>query len=76
MRKVILIMSLSIALFSCSNESKMKSGIKEYFNTKAKDPKSYEFVELKVFDTLTIGEVAKEIIESNNRNIQSKKSEI
>jgi hypothetical protein len=76
MKKVILFMSLSIALFSCSNESKMKSGIKEYFNTNAKDPKSYEFVELKVFDTLTIGAVAKSVIEDIDRNIQSEKDDI
>ena len=76
MKKVILIMSLSIALFSCSNESKMKSGIKEYFNTNAKDPKSYEFVELKVFDTLTVGAVAKSVIEDIDQNIKRENDNI
>jgi hypothetical protein len=54
----------------------MKSGIKAYFNKNAKDSKSYEFVELTVFDTLTIGAVAKSVIEDIDRNIQSENDDI
>ena len=76
MKKVILILSFSMVLISCSNESKMKSGIKDYFDKNAKDPKSYEFVELKVFDTLTIGKVAKQVIEDIDQNIKTENDNI
>jgi len=58
MKKIILGLGIVLSLISCSNESKMKSGLKDYFDKNANDPKSYEFVELKVFDTITLGEVA------------------
>jgi hypothetical protein len=64
MKKITLVLMLSMALFSCSNESKMKSEIKAYLDKNAKDPKSYEFVDLTIFDTVTVGEVAKQKIES------------
>lgn len=77
MKKIILVAILLTALFSCSNdESKMKSGIVDYLNKNAKDPKSYEFVELKVIDTITAGECAKDLIESNISLIAEKKLEI
>jgi hypothetical protein len=59
MKKFILLLVLSMALFSCSNnESKMKSAIIDYLNKNARDPKSYEFVELKIVDTVTVGDYA------------------
>lgn len=76
MKKNILMLVLSIALFSCSNESKMKSGINDYLNKNAKDPKSYEFVELKINDTITVGECAKNLINTNIDLIVEKKLEI
>lgn len=51
-------------MISCnSNESKMKNGIKDYLEINAKDPKSYEFVELKILDTVTVGEINKRIVD-------------
>jgi hypothetical protein len=67
MKKNILFLCLSLLIVSCnSNEHKMKTGIKNYLDKNAKDPKSYEFVELKVIDTVTAGEIAKHKIEFNN----------
>jgi hypothetical protein len=61
----------------------MKNGITDYLNKNAKDPKSYEFVELKVIDTITAGECAKDLITTNvgliaekNIEIQKKENEI
>ena len=65
-----------MTLFSCSNESKMKSGITDYISKTAKDPKSYEFVELKVIDTITVEECATNLITSNNDLIAEKNIEI
>jgi hypothetical protein len=69
MRKLVLILS-AMALVSCSNESKMKSEIKTYLNKNAKDPKSYEFVELKIIDTVTDGD----LIQRNIENLESELS--
>ena len=77
MKKILLVFAFVLFLFSCSNsESKMKSGIKEYLEKNAKDPKSYEFVELKIKDTLTVEEISKDFIESNNDLIKDEKDEI
>jgi hypothetical protein len=76
MKKIILGLLLSVTLFSCSNESKMKSGIKNYLEKTAKDPKSYEFVELKVIDTITAGECSKDLITNNIALIAEKNLEI
>jgi len=63
MKKIILLL-LAIAFVSCqSNEGKMKNEIKAYLDKNAKDPKSYEFVELKILDTVSIADVSKEEIE-------------
>lgn len=63
MKKTILGLILIASLVSCSNENKMKSEIEAYLEKNAKDPKSYEFVELKIVDTVTSGEVAKHKID-------------
>lgn len=77
MRKTIAILGLTLLMISCnSNESKMKSEIKEYLDKNAKDPKSYEFVELKILDTVTIGEVNKRIVDDLNYDIESAKKDI
>jgi hypothetical protein len=68
MKKIIFMLVISVALFSCSKESKMETGIREYIEKTAKDPKSYEFVELKATDTLTVAEYAKILIAHNNEN--------
>jgi hypothetical protein len=67
MKKTITILGLVLLMISCnSNESKMKSGIKDYLDKNAKDPKSYEFVELKIIDTVIVGELAKNKVDFNN----------
>ena len=68
MKKIIFMLGISIALFSCSNENKMKSEIKDYLEKNAKDPKSYEFVDLTIIDTLTVSEFAESRIAFNNEN--------
>lgn len=77
MKKTITILGLAILMISCnSNESKMKSGIKEYLDKNAKDPKSYEFVELKILDTVTIGEINKRIVDNLTYDIAGAKEDI
>jgi Mg2+ and Co2+ transporter CorA len=76
MKKIILVTILSTALFSCSNESKMKDGIKKYLDKNAKDPRSYELVELKVLDTITAGEVANQLNDLNIDNIKNYSEDI
>jgi hypothetical protein len=63
MKKIILGLAI-MSLAACSNnESKMKAEIKTYLDKNAKDPKSYEFVDLKILDTVTLGEFAKKRID-------------
>ena len=69
-------LGLSVLIFSCSNESKMKSEIKNYLDKNAKDPKSYEFVELKILDTVTIGDIDKRIVEDITYDIETNKEDI
>ena len=77
MKKVITILGLGILMVSCnSNESKMKSGIKEYLEKNAKDPKSYEFVELKILDTVTIGELNQRKVEDDEYDLKSENENI
>lgn len=77
MKKTITILGLTLLMISCnSNESKMKSGIKDYLEKNAKDPKSYEFVELKILDTVTVGEINKRKIEDLTYDIESAKKDI
>ena len=77
MKKALTLLGLLILLISCnSNESKMKSGIKEYLEKNAKDPKSYEFVELKILDTVTIGELNEKKVEDNEYELKSENDNI
>ena len=77
MKKAITILGITLLIVSCnSDESKMKSGIKEYLDKNAKDPKSYEFVELKILDTVTVGEVNKRIVDDLTYDIENAKKEI
>jgi hypothetical protein len=70
MKKTISIFALAILINSCSsNENKMKTEIKNYLKQTAKDPESYEFVELKVIDTIIVGKYAEINIETNNEGI-------
>jgi hypothetical protein len=75
MKKLVLVL-MAMALVSCSNESKMKSEIKTYLDKNAKDPKSYEFTELKIVDTVTVGDVNKRIVDDINYNIEGAKKDI
>ncbi|EKT3963847.1 hypothetical protein JE952_002011 [Flavobacterium psychrophilum] len=72
MKKILLGLAL-ITLTSCSNESKMKSGIKDYLDKNAKDPKSYELVELTNVESLILGDVAKKVVSEYNMKIQDDK---
>jgi hypothetical protein len=76
MKNKFLALGISIFLLSCSNESKMKSEIKKYLDKNAKDPKSYELVDFKVVDTITVGEIAKSIKQSNDFKIEDEKINI
>lgn len=77
MKRTITILGCAILMISCNNnESKMKSGIKEHLNKNAKDPKSYEFVELKILDTVTVGEINKRIVDDITYDIERAKEDI
>lgn len=54
MKKIILLLVLSVALFSCSKspEEQAKSNISEYLKKNMDDPSSYESVEFGKLDTL------------------------
>jgi hypothetical protein len=54
----------------------MKSEIKNYLDKNAKDPKSYEFVELKILDTVTVGDINKRVVEDLTYDINSLKENI
>ena len=68
MKKNVLLVVLSVLIMACSNDNKMKSAIKDYMNKNAKDPQSYEYVDLKIMDTIQIEEFAKKTIDFNNVN--------
>lgn len=67
-KRNLVIAGLSILLFACSSDNKMKSALKDYMNKNAKDPKSYEYLDLKVLDTIQVAEFAKKTIDFNNAN--------
>ena len=79
MRKLLLGALLLLSMFnlvSCGNQGKMESGIKTFLEKNAKDPVSYQLVELKIIDTITISSIAKnsikvsqETIDDNNREL-------
>lgn len=68
MKRNILIIGLLVLVVSCSNESKMKSVLQDYMNKNSKDPYSYEYMDLKVIDTIQVAEFAKKTIDFNNVN--------
>jgi hypothetical protein len=69
MKNILLLLCIPFAFISCSTDSKMKSEIKGFIEKNAKDPKSYEFMELIISDTLTVAEFAKNVIDYNNSNL-------
>jgi len=75
--KIAMIVCLTISSISCSqSEEKINSEIISYFNNNAKDPKSYEFIELKVTDTITVNECANSIYKNNTEFIEYCKNSI
>ena len=79
MRKLILGALLLLSMFSlvsCGNESKMKSGIKSYLEKNAKDPGSYQLVELKIIDTITVSSIAKNSIKVSQETIDDNNKEL
>ncbi len=77
MKKIITILAMAMVLISCnSNESKMKSEIKDYLDKNAKDPSSYEFIDLKVTDTIIAGKFAQTKIDINNDEIKNNEKSI
>lgn len=74
MKKNILILVLLITQISFSqNENKFNPAIVDYFKKNAHDPKSYEFVDSKFVDTITVSDCAKLTIEYNSQAIESNK---
>ena len=84
MKKIISTLLVALFLISCSqSENNIKSEISDYFEKNAKDPKSYEFVELKIADTVTVEDCIKSSQENNaefilycNTNIEDYKTKI
>ena len=66
MKKIILLLAvITTFLTSCSDESKIKTQIKDYVKTNFKDPSSYEVMEFKI-DTFTMKDIAEFQIEIYN----------
>jgi hypothetical protein len=66
-----------ILLTSCnSNENKIKSRIKEHIIKNTNDPNSYEFVDLKIIDTVTVGELNEKEIEQIKDDLKNERSDI
>jgi predicted house-cleaning noncanonical NTP pyrophosphatase (MazG superfamily) len=59
MKKIIPLLAL-VMLFSCTKESLFEKSISEYVKTNFKDPSSYEKIEVKVLDTITVGDQVRE----------------
>jgi hypothetical protein len=77
MKKSIVILGLVILIASCnSNESKIRSGIKKYIEENANDPSSYEFVDLKIIDTVTVGELNEREVEEIKDDLKNGRSDI
>jgi hypothetical protein len=77
MKKAIVILGLVILIASCnSNESKIKSGIRKYIEENANDPSSYEFVDLRIIDTVTRDELSKRKIEEIEGDLKLEKQDI
>lgn len=78
MKKIILVLVVVLTLFSCSKspENIMKSEIKTYLDKNAKDPSSYEFIDL-TYKKVTKGDLTnlevglmKDDIESINKDVE------
>lgn len=69
MKNKFLVFWIILSAFSCSNESKIKSEVKEYVNKNFNDPKSFELVALEVVDTLKSNEVAMDMTDVLNEFI-------
>lgn len=69
--KKLLFLCFMLFMISCNSEKReMQKSVVKFMEENAKDPKSYESVELTVLDTVTIAEVAKEylkVFESNKK---------
>ncbi len=77
MKKIISTLLVTLLVISCSqNENDIKSEINDYFEKNAKDPKSYEFVELKIADTITVEDCIKSSQENNVEFILTCKTNI
>ncbi|RZL44958.1 MAG: hypothetical protein EOP00_18560 [Pedobacter sp.] len=77
MKNILSILTLVFVFVSCTkNENPFEEAIIKYFNENAKDPKSYESLELKIIDTITAEDCAKLIIADNDINIAKNKMSI
>lgn len=60
MKRFFLVFFIALFIISCnSSDRKMKNSINEYLSNFAKDPSSYQLIELKIIDTITISEINK-----------------
>lgn len=69
MKRTVLIIIVATLLASCSNENKMESELKKYVEQNFNDPKSYELINIKVWDTIYAKELAKNEIIFNEEKI-------
>jgi hypothetical protein len=77
MKNIVIMIALLMLLTSCnSNENKIKSGIKEHIGKNANDPNSYEFVDLKIIDTVTVGELNEREVEEIKDDLKNERSDI
>jgi hypothetical protein len=71
MKKLLLLLVLGFVLTSCTQaQNEMESEIKVYIDKNVKYPESYESIDFKIIDTITIGENAQMSINIDESNIQ------
>lgn len=76
MKKIISVFIIAFTIFGCSKENKIKNNIETYLNKHASAPKTYEFVELKMLDTITKGEIAERQVKTFETDITEINEEI
>lgn len=70
--RTLFILVFTIILISCSKNNSFENEIKKYIEKNANDPKSYELIDFKIIDTITVGMQSNILILINNSKLYEK----